>query len=515
MTWDAARWSPGSAWTFVWPGGTLMLSVDLEGERLDLTVDRIWGSLSDDVTLSGVLQLLTDALGASLLSLPDFAVALFDGPAGQFAARGHFEVKVGQAAGAVTVAGLGVTTWSERAVDGILSVSLGEVDTAEGGRGLPVRAGVVQASRVSWGALAPLSLDAQQPVGAAVLSTRPVDAAPPRGPAPAPTLPPAAAEPVAATPEPMPAPVDGSAALDEGVPTMTSAGVATEPSGATTVVEPTDEPNVADPAEPTDVPEDAPVPAAASRFAALWGDTAAYSIEEAAVRIEDEESAKASHSSPRSAGEGTAASQASGDHVELISSVPGRGGSAAAPTAPVTEDWSDHDGATVVGFSLGSAAAEPEPEPAVSEMVLALLCPSGHSNRPHRETCRDCGALLSAGFTQTVRRPALGQIRSSTGEIVPLTGPVLIGRSPRAARFQGTVSPRLLSLPYQHVSSTHLEVRLEGWNVFAVDLNSMNGAYLRRHDEPPVRVTHTPLMLADGDVIDFGHGVSIAFEGMP
>jgi hypothetical protein len=514
MTMDEARWSRGSAWTFVWPGGTLMLSVDFEGERLDLTIERIWGSLSDKVTLSAVLQLLTDALGASLLSLPDFAVALFDGTAGQFAARGHFEVEVGQAAGAVTVAGLGVTTWSERAVDGIVSVSLGEVSAADGGRGLPLRAGVVQASRVSWGSLAPLALEAQQQsVGAAVMTARRVDAALPPVPAAVQTLPQAAAERVAPRPEPIVAPVDDPSPLDEGVPTMTSAGVATEPSGATTVVEPTDDRDAATPADPVEVSEELAVAAPASRFAALWGDTAAYSIEEAAVRIE-EESAKASHASPRSAAEGTAF-EASDDPMQLIASVPGRRGSTAAPTAPVTEDWSDHDGATVVGFSLGSATAEAEPEPADSEMVLALLCPSGHSNRPHRETCRDCGAVLSAGFTQTVRRPALGQIRASTGEIVPLTGPVLVGRSPRAARFQGTVSPRLLSLPYQHVSSTHLEVRLEGWNVFAVDLNSMNGAYLRRHDEPPVRVTHTPLMLADGDVIDFGHGVSIAFEGMP
>lgn len=513
---DEARWSAGNALTFVWPGGTLMLGVDPDGEHLAATVDRIWDSLSGDVTLSGILQLLTDVLGASLLNLPDFAVALFDGPAGQFAARGRFQVEVGQAVGTVTVAGLGVTTWSERAIDGIRFISLGDAGTVEG-IALPLRAGVVRASQVAWGE--PVTIERDVPPIEPPVVERP------SAPEVAPTVSDAGPESEASVhpvddpdsvkdsaPIGDPAPVHNPAPVDEGSPTMTSAGSA-EPSGATTVVGSDEDEDVPLPPERPEKAEDDRAEPPVSRFAALWGDTAAYSIEEAAVRIEDEEPAKPGRASTASA---TANSEPSSDEAgDIISSVPGRGGSAAAPIVTATQDWSDHDGATVVGFSIGVATAEPTPEAADSETVLALVCPSGHSNRPHRETCRECGAQLSAGFTQTVPRPSLGHIRSSTGEIVPLTGPVLIGRSPRAARFQGTVSPRLLSLPYQHISSTHLEVRLEGWNVFAVDLNSMNGAYLRRRDEPPVRVTHVPLMLADGDVIDFGHGVSIAFEGMP
>jgi FHA domain len=530
---DEARWSSGSALTFVWPGGTLMLGVDLEGERLETTVERIWGSLSGDVTLGDILQLLTDVLGVSLLNLPDFAVALFDGPAGQFAARGRFQVEVGQAVGTVTVAGLGVTTWSERAIEGIQSVSLGDAgDSAE--FGLPLRAGVVRASKIAWGD--PVSAEVVPLDTPAFAPTSSVDVpSPAREPEPAsddlrpvPISATTASDSVAiedggpvetaapvADSAPLgndPAASDDAVPVDEGSPTMTSS--AAEPSGATTVVSSDGEEDLPELPEPAEKAEDEPEPPHASRFAALWGDTSAYSIEEAAVRIEAEEAPKPQRAATVLSGAAPAAASLSPDS-DIISSVPGRGGSAAAPAAPATQDWSDHDGATVVGFSIGTAVAEPAPEATNSETVLALVCPSGHPNRPHREACRQCGAVLSAGFTQTVPRPSLGLIRSSTGEVVPLTGPVLIGRSPRAARFQGTVSPKLLSLPYQHISSTHLEVRMEGWNVFAVDLNSMNGAYLRRRDEPPVRVTHVPLMLADGDVIDFGHGVSVSFEGMP
>lgn len=513
---NEARWSPGNALTFVWPGGTLMLGVDLEGDTLDMTVDRIWTSLTNDVTLSGILQLLTDVLGASLLNLPDFAVALFDGPAGQFAARGRFQVEVGRAVGKITVEGLGVTTWSERAIEGIEWVALGQAGVSEG-FGLPLRAGVVRASRVAWGE--PVTVEPDAPIVERPPASQPAHASQP---APADL-----AAPSVSPPEPE---ASGSEADDEpdriedAPSAMTLGGSGTESSGATTVVnsgeDDEDKPGVEEtPGSQADqeLAAEPSVPGP-SRFAALWGDTAAYSIEEAAVRLEEEEPAKPGHAAaasprPESVSE-TSSHRSASDEPDIISAVPGRAGSAPAQSAPATQDWSDHDGETVVGFSIATATPEPAHE-TDSETVLALVCPAGHSNRPHRGTCRECGAALSAGLTQTVPRPKLGQIRSSTGEIVPLTGPVLIGRSPRAARFQGTVSPKLLSLPYQHISSTHLEVRLEGWNVFAVDLNSMNGAYLRRRDEPPVRVTHVPLMLADGDVIDFGHGVSVAFEGMP
>ena len=75
--------------------------------------------------------------------------------------------------------------------------------------------------------------------------------------------------------------------------------------------------------------------------------------------------------------------------------------------------------------------------------------------------------------------------------------------------------PRLVAVPHGHVSSNHGEIRLEGWNVMAVDLHSRNGTLLRRAGEPPVRLPEQPAMLVAGDVVDLGHGVQFSFHELP
>ncbi|NLH71263.1 MAG: FHA domain-containing protein [Brooklawnia sp.] len=106
-------------------------------------------------------------------------------------------------------------------------------------------------------------------------------------------------------------------------------------------------------------------------------------------------------------------------------------------------------------------------------------------------------------------------MRTSEGERVDLTTPVVIGRKPTVTRLHGLEMPRLVAVPHGHVSSNHLEIRLEGWNVMAVDLHSRNGTLLRRTGEPPVRLPEQPAMLVTGDVVDLGHGVQFSFHELP
>jgi len=106
-------------------------------------------------------------------------------------------------------------------------------------------------------------------------------------------------------------------------------------------------------------------------------------------------------------------------------------------------------------------------------------------------------------------------MRASTGATCELIGIVLVGRKPSGARGHGADLPQLLVIPgYPHVSSNHLEIRVDGWTVFARDLGSLNGTFLRRRGEQPSKLTE-PIPIYNGDILDLGHGASVVFEEMP
>lgn len=174
----------------------------------------------------------------------------------------------------------------------------------------------------------------------------------------------------------------------------------------------------------------------------------------------------------------------------------------------------DHDDATVLGVKLPSiaealAAAEP-----TRGKLSAVLCSSGHANPQQRSGCRVCGAPLDAP-PEWVTQPSLGQLVTSSGEIVELTGNITIGRDPTASRFQGPQIPRLLALPHPHVSANHLQIQIAEWQVLAVDLGSTNGTFLRRQGDAPFRMSETPTPIVSDDVLDLGHGVHLSFREIP
>jgi pSer/pThr/pTyr-binding forkhead associated (FHA) protein len=70
--------------------------------------------------------------------------------------------------------------------------------------------------------------------------------------------------------------------------------------------------------------------------------------------------------------------------------------------------------------------------------------------------------------------------------------------------------------PEQDISRNHLEIRLEGRHVLAVDLATTNGSVLHRAGTPPKRLgPNEPELVLSGDVIDLGDGVTVAFEEIP
>ncbi|MEZ3160510.1 FHA domain-containing protein [Microbacterium sp. BWT-B31] len=104
----------------------------------------------------------------------------------------------------------------------------------------------------------------------------------------------------------------------------------------------------------------------------------------------------------------------------------------------------------------------------------------------------------------------------STGERVRLDRAVVIGRRPRALRATGVV-PHLIAVPSpnQDISRSHLELRVEGGDVVAVDLDTTNGTMLLRVGSDPVRLQsgESTLVVAE-DRLDLGEGVVLTFEDL-
>lgn len=162
--------------------------------------------------------------------------------------------------------------------------------------------------------------------------------------------------------------------------------------------------------------------------------------------------------------------------------------------------------------STGPAAA-----PATGPMVLARVCPQGHANPSTYAQCGRCAQPLPGEGVQ-VRRPRLGRMRLSSGELVDLDQSLIVGRQPSVSRVQGGVMPRLVQVasPSGDISRSHVEVRLEGWHVMLCDLKATNGTVLVREGQPPRRLAQGEMaILLDGDIAEVGDGISLRFEEIP
>ena len=181
----------------------------------------------------------------------------------------------------------------------------------------------------------------------------------------------------------------------------------------------------------------------------------------------------------------------------------------------------DHDGETIMksdlaGLRTGGQVQTPagDRDPATGPMVLARVCPQGHANPPTHSQCAGCGLSLASDAVQ-VRRPRLGRVRVSTGELIDLDQSMVIGRQPSVSRVQGGGMPRLVQVasPSGDISRSHVEVRLEGWHVMLCDLKATNGTVLVREGQPPRRLAQNEMaILLDGDIAELGDDVSLRFE---
>lgn len=112
-----------------------------------------------------------------------------------------------------------------------------------------------------------------------------------------------------------------------------------------------------------------------------------------------------------------------------------------------------------------------------------------------------------------VRPPA--RVALSTGVVVSLERPVLIGRAPQVSRVSNAQLPRLVTVPSptSDISRTHAQVRQDGDDVVVTDLHSTNGVLVTRPGAAPQRLhPGEPSVVVPGDLVDIGDGVTFTVE---
>jgi hypothetical protein len=433
--------------------------------------------------VSGFVDSLVAATGTTVTTLPPFAIAVAEEHGMRVAVRGGATVADALNAELPAVNGAGVTGWAEALWPTTQAVRL-EVAAAETGEELWIVEGAVRAQAVTW------SLDDSVSVPAPVAEPAPVTET-----AVQPDAPAAAVSPILLTEvpphitAPIQPPADSETVPAEATPAPDAAASATPAEDSDSEIDDVShETLVATYDTMATQAEDAPYD---TFFGALWGSDAG---DESASRPPLIASVPEIGTQPElTKPEPPAPAQPEPAQPEPAQPDPAQPAPAAptAASAPAPA-LGDHDGATI------------------SVAALRAMTGGGSANEAPP-------AVPTFATPEQLEKERRGRAVLSTGVQITLDKNIIVGRTPKASRVTGEM-PHLVTVPSpsQDISRSHVEIRVEGSAVVAVDLNTTNGTVVRRGGAEPVRLhPGEPHVLLNGDIIDLGDGITITMEDLP
>ena len=139
------------------------------------------------------------------------------------------------------------------------------------------------------------------------------------------------------------------------------------------------------------------------------------------------------------------------------------------------------------------------------------MCAFGHLNHPAAASCWICGGTMTDQVGRGPR-PPLGRLTTKDKRNFILDGDFVIGRRPDQSEdvAAGRARPIEVAQDQSAVSRVHAEIRVQGWDVVAIDLGSANGTYymppggqwIRMQPREPVAITNgTTLTLGGFEII--------------
>lgn len=163
---------------------------------------------------------------------------------------------------------------------------------------------------------------------------------------------------------------------------------------------------------------------------------------------------------------------------------------------------------------LPGYAPAPDPAPvaetATRPLIEGVYCRDGHFNDPDQRYCQICGISM-AQLTQVTRlgpRPPLGVLLLDDGSTLRLDTDYVVGREPDTDQDVAAhrARPLRISGPASGVSRRHVRVRLAGWRVELVDLQSANGTFVHRPGVagPEQLAPGVPVVVPPGARVDVG-----------